>query len=173
MCKIGILLIGLDLYSSASSLFQKLVLYKTGSYLDLTVHIIALLALLLAYRGSVKRSIAGRVVLPVMTVNGIKQLIDGKFITFVTTTTTTDGDDILASGALMKIDKISFFDNTHANNVERLMIIKSLLFVMVMAKLAFQGDDTCVGENEWFPWQRNCDCSGGSVDEKKSEVKKD
>ena len=51
-------------------------------------------------------------------------------------------------------NKLRFFDNPHVDNVERLMVVKTLLFVMVMAKLAFQGDDSCVGENEWFPWQQ-------------------
>ena len=43
---------------------------------------------------------------------------------------------------------------------------------MVMAKLAFQGDDSCVGENEWFPWQQQHQESANVVVEKSSEVKK-
>ncbi|KAL7450906.1 hypothetical protein ACHAWC_002761 [Mediolabrus comicus] len=105
MCKVGIFLIGIDLYHSTSTLFQKLILHKTGSYLDLIVHIIGLMTLLLAYRGRVKRNIAGKVVLPVMI-------------------------------------------------------------------LAFQGDDSCVGENEWFPWQQQHQESANVVVEKSSEVKK-
>ena len=138
------------------------------------MHIIGLMTLLLAYRGRVKRNIAGKVVLPVMIVNGFKQLIAGQFVTFVDNSTTTaaeegDGD------AGLQFDKLRFFDNPHVDNVERLMVIKTLLFVMVMARLAFQGDDSCVGENEWFPWQQQQQQQqqeSASVVEDKSEVKK-
>jgi regulator of replication initiation timing len=87
MCE-GILLIltGLDLYHSASTLFHLIFHETTNSVspLDLAVHIIALMTLLLAYHGRVRRSIAGEVVLPVMMVNGFKQLLAGQFITFGT-----------------------------------------------------------------------------------------
>ena len=172
MCKVGIFLIGIDLYHSTSSLFQKLILHKTGSYLDLIVHIIGLMTLLLAYRGRVKRNIAGKVVLPVMIVNGFKQLVAGQFVTFVDNSTqeaaADDGDDNAAG--MIQFDKLRFFDNPHVDNVERLMVVKTLLFVMVMAKLAFQGDDSCVGENEWFPWQQQEESA--NVVETSSEVKK-
>ena len=171
MCKVGIFLIGIDLYHSTSTLFQKLILHKTGSYLDLIVHIIGLMTLLLAYRGRVKRNIAGKVVLPVMIVNGFKQLVAGQFVTFVDNSTLQaedyDGGDNAAG--MIQFDKLRFFDNPHVDNVERLMVVKTLLFVMVMAKLAFQGDDSCVGENEWFPWQQQ---ESANVVENKSEVKK-
>jgi len=169
MCKVGIFLIGIDLYHSTSTLFQKLILHKTGSYLDLIVHIIGLMTLLLAYRGRVKRNIAGKVVLPVMIVNGFKQLLDGQFVTFVDNSTQAEDYD---GAAGLQFDKLRFFDNPHVNNVERLMVVKTLLFVMVMAKLAFQGDDSCVGENEWFPWQQQHQESANVVVEKSSEVKK-
>ena len=169
MCKVGIFLIGIDLYHSTSTLFQKLILHKTGSYLDLIVHIIGLMTLLLAYRGRVKRNIAGKVVLPVMIVNGFKQLIAGQFVTFVDNSTQAeDGGDGDVAG--LQFDKLRFFDNPHVDNVERLMVVKTLLFVMVMARLAFQGDDSCVGENEWFPWQQQQQESASVVET--SEVKK-
>jgi hypothetical protein len=171
MCKVGIFLIGIDLYHSTSTLFQKLILHKTGSYLDLIVHIIGLMTLLLAYRGRVKRNIAGKVVLPVMIVNGFKQLLDGQFVTFVDNSTQAEDYDGDNNAAGLQFDKLRFFDNPHVNNVERLMVVKTLLFVMVMAKLAFQGDDSCVGENEWFPWQQQHQESANVVVEK-SEVKK-
>lgn len=168
MCKVGILLIGLDLYHSASKLFQSLIIHKVGSPLDLAVHLIALLTLLFAYRGRIKRSIAGKVVLPVMMVNAVKQLIAGQFISFTTTTTA-------ASAAATNEEKMnltwSFFDNAHTTDYERLMVIKSLLFCGVMARLAFQGVDSCVGPNEWFPWQQGGVCGedveGGDDDDGK------
>ena len=152
MCKVGILLIGLDVYHSASTLFHSLLLHHVGSPLDLFVHIIALLTLLLAYRGRVKRSIAGKVVLPVMMVNAVKGMLAGQFISFETSTTTA-ASSIAAADEKMNLTW-SFFDNANTTDYERLMVIKSLLFCGVMARLAFQGDDSCVGENEWFPWQR-------------------
>ena len=79
-----------------------------------------------------------------------------------------DAADNNAAG-MIQFDKLRFFDNPHVDNVERLMVVKTLLFVMVMAKLAFQGDDSCVGENEWFPWQQQ---ESANVVENKSEVKK-
>ena len=163
MCKVGILLIGLDLYHSASTLFHSLLLQKIGSPLDLFVHIIALLTLLLAYRGRVKRSIAGKVVLPVMMVNAVKGMLAGQFISFETTSAASS----IAAGSDEKMNLTwSFFDNTHTTDYERLMVIKSLLFCGVMARLAFQGDDSCVGENEWFPWQRpGIVCGGGDEGE--------
>ncbi len=170
MCKVGIFLIGIDLYHSTSTLFQKLILHKTGSYLDLIVHIIGLMTLLLAYRGRLKRNIAGKVVLPVMIVNGFKQLVAGQFVTFVDNSTQAEdyhGDNNAAG--MIQFDKLRFFDNPHAGNVERMMVVKTLLFVMIMAKLAFQGDDSCVGENEWFPWQQQDGC----VVEKSGVKKKD
>jgi hypothetical protein len=177
MCKVGILLIGLDLYHSASTLFHSLLLHHVGSPLDLFVHIIALITLLLAYRGRVKRSIAGKVVLPVMMVNAVKGMLAGQFISFETTTTTTTTSStpssIAAGGSDEKMNLTwSFFDNANTTDYERLMVIKSLLFCGVMARLAFQGDDSCVGENEWFPWQRPGVCGGvdegeGVVDEGK------
>lgn len=127
------------------------------------------MTLLLAYRGRVKRNIAGKVVLPVMIVNGFKQLLDGQFVTFVDNSTQAEDYD---GAAGLQFDKLRFFDNPHVNNVERLMVVKTLLFVMVMAKLAFQGDDSCVGENEWFPWQQQHQESANVVVEKSSEVKK-
>ena len=169
MCKVGIFLIGIDLYHSTSTLFQKLILHKTGSYLDLIVHIIGLMTLLLAYRGRVKRNIAGKVVLPVMIVNGFKQLVAGQFVTFVDNSTQAEDYDGDNAAAMIQFDKLRFFDNPHVDNVERLMVVKTLLFVMVMAKLAFQGDDSCVGENEWFPWQQQDGC----VVEKSGVKKKD
>jgi hypothetical protein len=124
---------------------------------------IALMTLLLAYRGRVRRSIAGKVVLPVMMVNGFKQLLAGQFITFgdaaITTTTATGNND----GNSVALEW-SFFDNSNTTNYERLMVIKTLLFCSVMARLAFQGDDSCVGKDEWFPWQNqfHCgSCAGG------------
>ena len=169
MCKVGILLIGLDLYHSSSALFHSLLLHHVGSPLDLFVHIIALITLLLAYRGRVKRSIAGKVVLPVMMVNAVKGMLAGQFISFETTTTTTTASSIAAAAADEKMNLTwSFFDNTHTTDYERLMVIKSLLFCGVMARLAFQGDDSCVGESEWFPWQRPGVCGGG-LDEGEEE----
>jgi len=47
----------------------------------------------------------------------------------------------------------SFFNNSTCTDYDRLMVVKSLLFCGVMARLAFQGDDSCVGKDEWFPWQ--------------------
>lgn len=142
MCKAGILLLGLDLYLSTSSLFKNLILHDIGSPLDLAIHMIALTTLLLTYRGSVKRSIAGKVVLPVMALNTFKQLMGGNFVTFVST-----------GEASFQIDKLSFFDNPNVDDVGRLMVVKSLFLSCAVAKLAFQGDDSCVGEKEWFPWQ--------------------
>jgi hypothetical protein len=168
MCKVGILLIGLDLYHSASTLFQRLILHQTDSSaspLDLAVHIIALMTLLLAYRGRVRRSIAGKVVLPVMMVNGFKQLIAGQFITFggEDTTTTTGSNNVL---------EWSFFDNASTTNYERLMVVKCLLFCSVMARVAFQGDNSCVGKDEWFPWQNQFHCGDGAVVGDEKEMKK-
>lgn len=165
MCKVGILLISLDLYHSASALFSNLIIHKTGSPLDLGAHILALLTLLLAYRGRVRRNVAGKVVLPVMMVNLIKQLIAGGFVTFLTNT-----DVVESSNA--KMVEWSFFDNQSATGYDRLMVLKSMLFCGVMGRLAFQGVDTCVGENEWFPWHRGGVCE--EIGEKEEEeVKKD
>ena len=163
MCKVGILLIGLDLYHTASTLFQRLIIHKTGSPIELFVHLIALLTLLLAYRGRIKRSIAGKVVLPVMMVNGFQQLLAGQFVTF-----STEGvEDKMAL-------EWSFFDNANTTDYERLMVVKSLLFCGVMARLAFQGNHSCVGKDEWFPWQMagaGCGAEEGSeeVEGKKEE----
>ena len=118
-----------------------------------------------------KRSIAGKVVLPVMMVNAVKGMLAGQFISFETTTTTSSSPSSIAAagGSDEKMNLTwSFFDNTHTTDYERLMVIKSLLFCGVMARLAFQGDDSCVGENEWFPWQRPGVCGGG-VDEGEEE----
>lgn len=161
MCKVGILLISLDLYHSASALFSNLIIHKTGSPLDLAAHILALLTLLLAYRGRVRRNVAGKVVLPVMMVNLIKQLIAGNFVTFLT----NNNSDVESGNA--KMVEWSFFDNQSATGYDRLMVLKSVLFCGVMARLAFQGVGTCVGENEWFPWQ------SGGVCAKEEEGKKD
>ena len=118
-----------------------------------------------------KRSIAGKVVLPVMMVNAVKGMLAGQFISFETTTTASlSPSSIAAAGSGEKMNLTwSFFDNTHTTDYERLMVIKSLLFCGVMARLAFQGDDSCVGENEWFPWQRPGVCGGG-VDEGEESV---
>ena len=108
MCKVGIFLIGIDLYHSTSTLFQKLILHKTGSYLDLIVHIIGLMTLLLAYRGRVKRHIAGKVVLPVMVVNGFKQLVAGQFVTFVDNSTQAEDYDGDNAAGMIQFDKLRF-----------------------------------------------------------------
>lgn len=166
MCKVGILLIGLDLYHSASTLFQSLILHKTGSPFDLAVHLIALLTLLMAYRGRVKRSIAGKVVFPVMMVNLMKQLMAGHFVTFVTSTDSSGEEKMALTW--------SFFNNSSCTDYERLMVVKSLLFCGVMFRIAFQGDDSCVGKDEWFPWQNEnaCDVNqsrDGEGNDKKEE----
>lgn len=98
-------------------------------------------------------------------VNAVKQLVAGQFVTFTTASDSSSNID-----EKMKLTW-SFFDNAHTTDYERLMVIKSLLFCGVMARLAFQGDDSCVGQNEWFPWQQRgvmSSCGGeeeeGAVD---------
>lgn len=94
-----------------------------------------------------KRSIAGKIVFPVMMVNLFKQLLAGQFVTFVTSN--SSGEEEEARMALTW----SFFNNSNCTDYDRLMVVKSLLFCGVMARIAFQGDDSCVGKDEWFPWQ--------------------
>lgn len=100
-------------------------------------------------------------------VNLIKQLMAGQFVTFLT----SSADERMAL-------TWSFFNNDACTDYDRLMVVKSLSFCVVMARLAFQGDDSCVGKDEWFPWQNvgngsycgvHSEQSGGEGTNKKEE----
>ena len=123
----------------------------------------------MAYRGRVRRNIAGKVVLPVMMVNWFKLLLAGNFVTFLDTAESTG---IGSSNNGNKLLEWSFFDNNSATGYDRLMVLKSALFCWVMFRLAFQGIDSFVGKDEWFPWQMEGVCGGGggeTVEDEKEE----
>ena len=120
-------------------------------------------------------------------VNGFKQLLVGHFVTFTNTTASTALGENSNNNEQQQQQQLqwSFFDNTTATNHERLMVLKTILFCGVMVRLAFQGDDSCVGPDEWFPWQMGgCYCKeeeengndddddNGVVVEEKKETKK-
>jgi len=157
MCKVGILLMAVDLYISDYGLFLSLVSLffpttKTagddvgvdamGTTFNFFAHLVALAALVLAYRGSVNRMIAGRVVLPVLVVKTLNL-------------------------AVVK-------DNIHGNRraigdfagLDLVLAAKSWALLGVALHLAFGGDKSCVGQDEWFPWSKN---HGSGEEEELSE----
>ncbi|EED88562.1 predicted protein [Thalassiosira pseudonana CCMP1335] len=136
MCKIGILLIGIDLYLSAYHLFRGLILTRsTNGLAALAAHLVALMALVLAFRGRIGRHVVGRIVLPV---EGVRILSDEGFIALMDESK-RDSDDVLTI----------------------LMGMKSVMFLGVVAKMALGKDVSCVGEKEWFPWQHSGVVEGG------------
>lgn len=147
MCKVGILLMAADLYISDYELFQSIVslFFQTtktaggeddgvdamGTMFNFSAHLVALAALVLAYRGSVNRMVAGRIVLPVLVVKTLNLAVVK--------------DNI--NGNRRAIGDFTGFDLALA--------AKSWALLGVALHLAFGGDKSCVGPDEWFPWSKN------------------
>ena len=147
MCKVGILLMAADLYISDYELFLSLVsiffhVTKTaggdddgvdamGAMFNFSAHLVALAALVLAYRGSVNRMVAGRIVLPVLVVKTLNLAVVK--------------DNI--NGNRRAIGDFAGSDLALA--------AKSWALLGVALHLAFGGDKSCVGPDEWFPWSKN------------------
>mmetsp|Transcript_15476 Transcript_15476/g.23484 ORF Transcript_15476/g.23484 Transcript_15476/m.23484 type:complete len:149 (-) Transcript_15476:442-888(-) len=139
MCKIGILAIGLDLYQSAFEHFQNVVLIllqqhhqqrddhnqpsiQRSDLMDLAAHFLALLTLVQAFRGRVNRQATGRIVFPVLAVK-----------------------------AAFEFDKVDGSFGSISGVKGILALIKSVLFVIITAKLAIGKDKSYVAHDEWFP----------------------
>lgn len=135
MCKIGILAIGMDLYQSAFEHFQNVVLtllqqrddhnqpsIQRSDLMDLAAHLLALLTLVQAFRGRVNRQATGRIVFPVLAVK--------------------------AAFEFVKVDS-SFGSISGVKGI--LALIKSVLFLIITAKLAIGKDKSYVAHDEWFP----------------------
>ena len=149
MCKAGILALGADLYFSAFRQFEGLIrilqhqqTMQLGSstgipriLMDLTAHFVALMTLILTFRGRVNRQTAGRVVLPVLVV---------KFM--------------LEVEVLQRQHKVHDGGETQImlSRNDTLMFLKSVLFLTIIVKVAFfDKDTTCIACDEWLPMRGN------------------
>lgn len=153
MCKIGVLAIGADLYQSAFRHFQTLVAAALSSYdggaaaaaamgeidddgrdlksvaFDLLAHLVAMLTLVQTFRGRVNRQVAGRVTFPVLAVKLALQMESYSKIRL-------EEED---GGSLESTTK------------QVASLIKSAIFLIITAKLAFGKDVSYVARDEWFP----------------------
>ena len=150
MCKIGIVAIGIDLYTSAFQLFQTLILIiqhpnADGSYsssskrviFDLIAHMFALLTLVQTFRGRVNRQAAGRIVMPVLAVK-----------------VALDLDNMMK--LQQQSDDVSNNDQSSSYSlVDTLMIAKTAVFLFITAKLAFGKDKSYISRDEWFPKKKS------------------
>lgn len=141
MCKLSILALGADLYYSAFKHFETLtIIIQYGQQvsppgsssilrilMDMTAYFIALMTLVLTFRGRVNRHIAGRIVLPVLTV---------KFM--------------LEIQQLQQQRQQGEHGKIELSNMETIMFLKSVLLITITAKLAF-GNKSKVEANEWLP----------------------
>jgi len=144
MCKLSILALGADLYYSAFKHFETLtIIIQYGQQvlppgsnsilrilMDMTAYFIALMTLVLtfSFRGRVNRHIAGRIVLPVLTV---------KFM--------------LEIQQLQQQRQQGEHGKIELSNMETIMFLKSVLLITITAKLAFGSDKSKVEANEWLP----------------------
>jgi len=142
MCKLSILALGADLYYSAFKHFETLtIIIQYGQQvlppgsssilrilMDMTAYFIALMTLVLTFRGRVNRHIAGRIVLPVLTV---------KFM--------------LEIQHLQQQRQKDEHGKIELSNMETMMFLKSVLLITMTAKLAFGNDKSKVEANEWLP----------------------
>ena len=142
MCKLSILALGADLYYSAFKHFETLtIIIQYGQQvlppgsssilrilMDMTAYFIALMTLVLTFRGRVNRHIAGRIVLPVLTV---------KFM--------------LEIQQLQQQRQQGEHGKIELSNMETIMFLKSVLLITITAKLAFGSDKSKVEANEWLP----------------------
>ena len=142
MCKLSILALGADLYYSAFKHFETLtIIIQYGQQVlppgsssiyriltDMTAYFIALMTLVLTFRGRVNRHIAGRIVLPVLTV---------KFM--------------LEIQQLQQQRQQGEHGKIELSNMETIMFLKSVLLITITAKLAFGSVKSKVEANEWFP----------------------
>lgn len=155
MCKLSILALGADLYYSAFKHFETLtIIIQYGQQvlppgsssiyrilMDMTAYFIALMTLVLTFRGRVNRHIAGRIVLPVLTV---------KFM--------------LEIQQLQQQRQQGEHGKIELSNMETMMFLKSVLLITITAKLAFGNDKSKVEANEWLPKS-----SSGEPDDSASE----
>ncbi|KAL7527311.1 hypothetical protein ACHAWF_002129 [Thalassiosira exigua] len=138
MCKIGVLAIGVDLYTSAFQHFQVLLIVLQQQQdmrrvaVDLAVHFLALMTLVQTFRGRVNRQVAGRITFPVLAVKFALEL--GRLAREV-----SGGEDAIGPIFVVK---------------EFLVIAKSVVFLMITGKLAFGKDSSYVAHDEWFPRKR-------------------
>ena len=155
MCKAGILALGADLYFSAFRQFEGLIrilqhqqTMQLGSstgipriLMDLTAHFVALMTLILTFRGRVNRQTAGRVVLPVLVV---------KFM--------------LEVEVLQRQHKVHDGETQiMLSRNDTLMFLKSVLFLTIIVKVAFfDKDTTCIACDEWLPMRGNGNKSDAS-----------
>ena len=103
--------------------------------MDLTAHFVALMTLILTFRGRVNRQTAGRVVLPVLVV---------KFM--------------LEVEVLQRQHKVHDGGETQImlSRNDTLMFLKSVLFLTIIVKVAFfDKDTTCIACDEWLPMRGN------------------
>ena len=139
MCKLGILAIGADLYYSAFRHFKTLVFILqhqqqqlqpgiSRKVIDLLAHFIALMTLILTWRGRVNRQTAGRIVLPVI---GVQFMID-----------------LLVLQQNRQKNEVGKLE---LNGLETLWFLKSVLFLTIVIKLAIGKDRSYVACGEWFP----------------------
>ena len=142
MCKLSILALGADLYYSAFKHFETLtIIIQYGQQvlppgsnsilrilMDMTAYFIALMTLVLTFRGRVNRHIAGRIVLPVLTV---------KFM--------------LEIQQLQQQRQQGEHGKIELSNMETIMFLKSVLLITITAKLAFGSDKSKLEANEWLP----------------------
>jgi len=156
MCKLSILALGADLYYSAFKHFETLtIIIQYGQQVlppgsssiyriltDMTAYFIALMTLVLTFRGRVNRHIAGRIVLPVLTVKfmlEVQQLQQQRH-----------------QGEHGKIE---------LSNMETMMFLKSVLLITITAKLAFGNDKSKVEANEWLPKSSNSETDDSDASE--------
>ena len=156
MCKLSILALGADLYYSAFKHFETLtIIIQYGQQvlppgsssiyrilMDMTAYFIALMTLVLTFRGRVNRHMTGRIVLPVLTVKfmlEIQQLQQQRH-----------------QGEHGKIE---------LSNMETIMFLKSVLLITITAKLAFGNDKSKVEANEWLPKSSNSETDDSSASE--------
>ncbi len=163
MCKIGVVSIGIDLYNSAYQQFVTLLLHfqlisplenasKTviadGSIrnviLSLTAHLLALMTLVQTFRGRVNRQVAGRVVFPVLAVKFMLQLEGIQRRQKFQQQQEQEGD-VLGIQQILGVKEV-------------LILIKSIVFIVITAKLAFGKDISYVEYDEWFPRKKKHSC---------------
>lgn len=139
MCKIGVLAIGVDLYTSAYKHFQT-VLYLSqrqlsykNTAMDLIAHFVALVTLVQTFRGRVNRQTCGRVVFPVLAVKFVLEL------------------ELLRHKHQKQDDS-----SAHIGLIDILTLVISVIFLTITANLAFGSDKSYVAHDEWLPKKKSC-----------------
>ena len=107
--------------------------------MDMTAYFVALMTLVLTFRGRVNRHIAGRIVLPVLTV---------KFM--------------LEIQQLQQQRQQGEHGKIELSNMETIMFLKSVLLITITAKLAFGSDKSKVEANEWLPKSNSSETDSAS-----------